>query len=221
VALNKILSGDFLGRACQALEMIKSSQEINLEKILKQVELFKSLMLSLPNQANLLSLEDLRIFFERYLSSKSLVEIELTEFKKALSAYVKSKPRKFSFYFRIGGFLYLGFSEGYRIGNGRLLPFDKLPRPIKKNISEGLKQSYRYEPNYGWTFKKFSRHFGRRWYMHITVKSIGSKRAEEIAILAARRNASIYKLVNEYEESIVLNSGCFRLLFLRALLWQG
>ena len=45
-----------------------------------------------------------------------------------------------------------------------------------------MKQSYKYEPNYGWTFEEFSRHFGLRWYMHIMVKSIGAKRAEETAI---------------------------------------
>jgi len=125
---------------------------------------------------------------------RSLDDIYFADFKKTIETYIHSKPILMNFYFRLGPAT--DFNVGYIIGNGKLLPFENLPKNYKKGVESNWRNSFSEDREGTESFAEYKRMRHDEWYMHIALESIGEARGQERAALMVKRNMNIYNFAH-------------------------
>lgn len=158
-----------------------------------------SMMEEISELKNNVSAEDVVEFFYFNLLNhqrgiRSLESITFDDLKKSFDEYLLAKPTEYDFYFKIGR---AGdFPDGYQLGNGIILSYEKLPEKIKTYLLKQWEFTYE-EDKYTWenTPEDYEKRKKNESYMYVRVESTGYFKAEEKAFIAAKRNANILKLI--------------------------
>ncbi len=197
----------FYSQAWKIVQLMKKSrQNKKMQWLEEEHELF-DILKQLPDKGENATYRDISDFFVGiliYTRNLSIDDVTYDDLKKALDRRVFGQPYIYEFYFRLGQTS--GFPDGYQLGSGKLYSFDKLPAHVRKHISGEWKYEYRDNKEYARTLKEYEEYRQKDWFMFVEVKSVGWNKAIEKAILVARRNLNIYKLVyftESYHEHIV------------------
>jgi len=189
------LISKFHNEAYALVELIRQEKENTKDWREQYRRVFNSFK-DIPNKENDANNEDIRdvIDWASFSLKKPLGEIAKEEFTSYLDSKLFSSPRDFDFYFRIGETS--GFTDGYTVGNGKLYPFNKLPSSIQKHLRTQF--PHRLDEDRAYGGEKLGDYVKRReqeWYLHIQVQSVGYHKAREKAIVNAKRNVNILKLI--------------------------
>jgi hypothetical protein len=119
---------------------------------------------------------------------------------KDLEERFLTKPHDYDFYFRIGSGLSC-FGTGYQVGKGKIYRFKDLP--TAQNIRSFFPLIGSAKPS---TTEQTERRLENERFLHYRIKSIGTYRAREKAILELKRSISILKLIYKWQTSYSVES---------------
>lgn len=151
----------------------------------------------IPELKNAFTWNDLFGIFNHPISLKKQEELYKIKNKKQLIEYVDKNILipidTFNFYFKFG--MKGDFRNGFQLGDGIFCSLEKIPTKTRKFIKEHMlyENARKHFPTI--KDKDWVRIRKRDSYMRITVKAIGTEKAQEKAIAKLRRNHNILKLI--------------------------
>jgi hypothetical protein len=163
---------------------IKSTRQ---EKIIyyhqfKEQELFDLFQQKFPTLRDDVSINDYAEF-ARLAALESLYE---EDFKAKFNEFLRLK--EYEFYFEIGKTT--GFSIDYQIGQGKLMPYNKLPTAVQDHFTV-MTSTDVPRRNYN----------DDSWFIHFSIQALGPHKSIEKAIKAVKQSLSIFRLTYLYSSN--------------------
>lgn len=127
-------------------------------------------------------------------SKKPFSRIKKEDIQKFVDSCIFKDATKYDFYFKFGWVA--DFPTGYKLGNGIFYSFDKLPKRIKDFLLPHMPyENERTKHHSSLSDEEWIQLRKRDAYLKISIRALGSDKAQEKAFAQMNKNYNIYKIL--------------------------